>query len=78
MYVHIIHDRSDDIINKQQCMQKTGNRCVKVKISRIRGDCDLPSILGNSVGPAVIVSRAPPTLIILELGEKQKPFQTEK
>ena len=33
MYVHIIHDQSDDIINKQQCMQKTGNRCVKVKIS---------------------------------------------
>ena len=59
-------------------MQKTGNRCVKVKISHIRGDCDLPSILGNSVGPAVIVSRAPPTLIILELTEKQKPFQTEK
>ena len=78
MYVHIIHDQSDDIINKQQCMQKTGNRCVKVKIRRIRGDCDLPSILGNSVGPAVIVSRAPPTLIILELTKKQKPFQTEK
>ena len=53
MYVHIIHDQSDDIINKQQYMQKTGDRCVKVKISRIRGDCDLPSILGNSVGPAV-------------------------
>ena len=34
------------------------------------------SILGNSVGPAVIVSRAPPTLI--ELTEKQKPFQKEK
>ena len=30
MYVHIIHDQSDDIINKQQCMQKTSNRCVKV------------------------------------------------
>ena len=78
MYVHIIHDQSDDIINKQQCMQKTGNRCVKVKIRHIRGDCDLPSIFGDSVGPAVIVSRAPPTLIILELTEKQKPFQTEK
>ena len=76
--MHIIHDQSDDIINKQQCMQKTGNRCVKVKIRRIRGDCDLPSILGNSVGPAVIVSRAPPTLIILELTEKLKAFQTEK
>ena len=35
MYVHIIHDQSDDIINKQQCMQKTGNCCVKVKISRL-------------------------------------------
>ena len=78
MYVHIIHDQSDDIINKQQCMQKTGNSCVKAKIRRIRGDCDLPSILGNFVGPAVIASRAPPTLIILELTEKQKPFQTEK
>ena len=72
MYVHIIHEQNDDIINKQQCMQKTGNRCVKVKISRIRGDRDLPSILGNSVGPAIIASRAPPTLIILELGEEQK------
>ena len=75
MYVHIIHDQSDDIINKQQCMQKTGNRCVKVKIRRIRGDCDLPSILGNSVGPAVIVSRAPPTLIILELTENRNHFK---
>ena len=78
MYVHIIHNQSDDTINKQQCMQNTVNRCVKVKIRRIRGDCDLPSILGNSVGPPVIVSRTPPTLIILEPTEKQKPFQTEK
>ena len=59
-------------------MQKTGNRCVKVKISHIRGDCDLPSILGNSVGPAVIVSRAPPTLIILELGEKKETISNGK
>ena len=50
------------------------NHCVKVKISHIGGYCDLPSIIGNSVGPVVIASRAPPTLIILELGEKQKPF----
>ena len=61
MYVHIIYEQNDDIINKQQCMQKTGNRCVKVKISRNRGDCDLPSILGTSVGLAVIASRAAPT-----------------
>ena len=47
MYVHIIHDQCDDIINKQQCIQKTGNCCVKVKVSHIGGDCDLASILGN-------------------------------
>ena len=36
MYVHTIHDQSDDIITKQQCMQKTGNCCVNVRINHIK------------------------------------------
>ena len=56
MYVHIIDNQSDDI---QQSMQNTGNCCVKVNIGHIWGTCELPSILANAVGPAVIVGRAP-------------------
>ena len=37
MYVHIIDNQSDDIINKQQYMQNTGNCCVKVNIGHILG-----------------------------------------
>ena len=38
--------KSDDTINKQQCMQNTSNYCVKVNIGYIWGDCELPSVLG--------------------------------
>ena len=48
---------------------------VKIYIGQIWGDCELPSILGNGVGPAVIEGRVPPTIIILKLGKKRKPFQ---
>ena len=53
MYVHIIDNQSDDIINKQQCMQN-----IQVIVSEYRphfGACVVPSILANAVGPAVIV-----------------------